>query len=204
VRAPVKLFLASSNPAKLAEYRVLALTAAPSVPIELELLADFDRLPAFKEDAPTFAENAAGKALHYSRFQEGLVFADDSGLVVPALGGAPGVHSARYAGAEASNSQRIKKLLGELRGKAGEKRSAYFVCAIALVTAGRAIAVVTARVDGQILETPRGSGGFGYDPVFYFPALGKTFAELTAQEKNKYSHRGKAFRKLLAALSSVL
>jgi XTP/dITP diphosphohydrolase len=204
VRAPVKLFLASSNPGKLAEYRVLALTGAPSVPVELELFPDFARFPSFEENAPTFAENAAGKALHYSRFQEGLVFADDSGLVVPALGGAPGVHSARYAGAKASNSQRIEKLLGELRGKTGEKRSAYFVCAIALASQGRATTVVTARVDGQILQTPRGSGGFGYDPVFYFPALGKTFAELTAEEKNKYSHRGKAFLKLLAALSSVL
>jgi XTP/dITP diphosphohydrolase len=170
----------------------------------LELLPDIARLAQFEEDAPTFAENAAGKALHYSRFQEGMVFADDSGLVVPALGGAPGVHSARYAGAEVSNAQRIEKLLGELKGKAGGKRSAYFVCVIALARQGRAIAVVTDRVDGQILDVPRGSGGFGYDPVFYFPALGKTFAELTAEEKNKYSHRGKAFRKLLAALSSVL
>lgn len=204
MRAPVKLFLASSNPGKLAEYRVLTLTSAPSVPVELDLLPGFSNFPPFEEDAPTFAANALGKALHYSRFREGLVFADDSGLVVPALGGAPGVHSARYAGPEASNSQRIEKLLGELRGKAGEERSAYFVCAIALAKAGRAIAIVTARVDGQILETPRGSGGFGYDPVFYFPTLGKTFAELTAEEKNKYSHRGKAFRKLLAALSSVL
>jgi non-canonical purine NTP pyrophosphatase (RdgB/HAM1 family) len=204
VRAPVKLFLASSNPGKLAEYLVLALTAAPVLSFELKLLPDFASLPMFEEKAPTFAENAAGKALSYSRFQEGLVFADDSGLVVPALGGAPGVHSARYAGAEASNAQRIEKLLGELSGKAGEERSAYFVCAIALARQGRATAVVTARVDGQILDVPRGSGGFGYDPVFYFPALGKTLAELTAEEKNKYSHRGKAFRKLLAALSSVL
>jgi XTP/dITP diphosphohydrolase len=91
-----------------------------------------------------------------------------------------------------------------MRGKAGAERSAHFVCAIALAGQGRAIAIVTDRVDGQILDAPRGSGGFGYDPVFYFPALGKTFAELTPEEKNKYSHRGKAFRKLLAALSSVL
>jgi XTP/dITP diphosphohydrolase len=204
VRAPVKLFLASSNPGKLAEYRVLALTAAPSLSLELELLPGFGGLPAFEENSPTFAENAAGKALHYSRLQEGLIFADDSGLVVPALGGAPGVHSARYAGAKASNAQRIEKLLGEMRGKTGAERSAHFVCAIALASQRRAIAIVTDRVDGQVLDAPRGSGGFGYDPVFYFPALGKTFAELTAEEKNKYSHRGKAFRKLLATLSSVL
>ena len=183
---------------------MLASTSAPSLPFELELLPDFARLPAFEENAPTFAENAAGKALHYSRFQQGLVFADDSGLVVSALGGAPGVHSARYAGAGATNAQRIEKLLDALRDKQGAKRSAYFVCAIALAKDGRAMAIVTDRVDGQILEAPRGSGGFGYDPVFYFPALSKTFAELTAEEKNKQSHRGKAFRKLLAALSSVL
>ena len=183
---------------------MLATTSARALSFDLELLPDFARLPTFEENSPTFAENAAGKALHYSRLQEGLVFADDSGLVVPALGGAPGVHSARYAGAKSSNSQRIEKLIGEMRGKAGAERSAHFVCAIALASQGRAIAIVTDRVDGQIVHEQRGSAGFGYDPVFYFPALGKTFAELTPEEKNKYSHRGKAFRKLLTALSSVL
>lgn len=206
MRAPVKLNLASSNPGKLKEYRVLAENAASlsSIAVELELLPKFSSLPEFEENAPTFAENAAGKALHYSRWNEGFVFADDSGLVVPALGGAPGVRSARYAGAEATNSQRIKKLLGEMRGKNGAERSAHFVCAIALARKGRALALVTDRVDGDILESPRGAGGFGYDPVFYFPPLKKTFAELSPEEKNQHSHRGKAFRKLLAALSSML
>ncbi len=204
MRAPVKLYLASSNPGKLAEFRALAAASAPPVPVELALLPNVESLPAFEESAPTFAENATGKALHYSRLQEGLVFADDSGLVVPALGGAPGVHSARYAGADGTNSQRIDKLLGELRGKAAEERSAHFVCAIALAKRGRALAIVTDRADGQILEAPRGTGGFGYDPVFYFPAAKKTFAELSGEEKNRHSHRGKAFRKLLAALSSML
>jgi len=204
VRAHAKLFLASSNPGKLAEYRALASSSASSLPVELALLPDFDSLPAFEENAPTFAENAAGKALHYSRRREGLVFADDSGLVVPALGGAPGVHSARYAGKQATNSQRIEKLLGEMRGKTGSERHAYFVCAIALAEGGRAMAIVTDRVDGEILEAPRGSGGFGYDPVFYFPALERTFAEISAEEKNQHSHRGKAFRRLLAALSPML
>jgi XTP/dITP diphosphohydrolase len=204
VRAPVKLFLASSNPGKLAEYRALAAAAATTLSIELELLPNFDALPAFEENAPTFAENAAGKALHYSRLQDGLVFGDDSGLLVPALGGAPGVRSARYAGTQATNAQKIEKLLGELRSKTGAERAAHFVCAIALAERGRAIAVVTDRVDGEILDAPRGSGGFGYDPVFYFPALHKTFAEIPADEKNLRSHRGKAFRRLLAALSSVL
>lgn len=185
---------------------MLAQNAAPSsaIPVQPELLPEFLALPEFEENAPTFAENAAGKALHYSRWNEGLLFADDSGLVVPALDGAPGVHSARYAGADGTNFQRIQKLLREMHGKGGQERSAHFVCAIALARKGRALAVVTDRVDGEILESPRGAGGFGYDPVFYFPPLKKTFAELSSEEKNQYSHRGKAFRKLLAALSSML
>jgi len=208
VHARAELFLASSNPGKLGEFRALAVTDAPGVAdapdarVEIELLPGFDSQPGFEEDAPTFAENAAGKALHYSRLGDGNVFADDSGLVVPALEGAPGVHSARYAGPRATNADRIAKLLGELRGKNRGERAAYFVCAIALAERGRAIAIVTARVDGEILESPRGSGGFGYDPVFYFPPLKKTFAELLQAEKNHISHRGKAFRKLLSSLGT--
>ncbi len=207
--ASVKLFLASSNPGKLAEYRALAMgdTAAgvgdTHARAEIELLPGFDSLPSFQEDAPTFAENAAGKALHYSRLGEGLVFADDSGLAVPGLGGAPGVHSARYAGPNGTDAAQIAKLLGELRGKVGAERAAYFVCAIALAERGRAIAIVTARVDGEVLESTHGSGGFGYDPVFYFPSLKKTFAELLSGEKNQISHRGKSFRKLLASLTAA-
>lgn len=199
--APVKLFLASSNPGKLAEFHALAQTAAPKVLVELELLTDFKSLPAFEENAPTFAENAAGKALHYSRLCQGLVCSDDSGLVVPALGGAPGVQSARYAGANAKNAERIAKLLYELGGKTGRERDAYFVCVVAVAEAGRAVAIVSDRVEGEILESPRGTGGFGYDPVFYFPPLKKTFAELSAEEKNQHSHRGKAFRKLLEGIA---
>jgi XTP/dITP diphosphohydrolase len=199
------LFLASSNPGKLQEYRTLAEASAPtSLRVDLALVPAFASLPAFEEKAPTFAENAAGKALHYSRIAEGLIFADDSGLVVPALGGAPGVVSARYAGADATNSQRIAKLLQEMREVTGEKRAAHFICAIALARQAGPLAVVTARVDGEILPETRGTGGFGYDPVFFFPPLEKTFAELSAEEKNLHSHRGKAFRKLFVALSSML
>ena len=169
--------------------------------IALELLPEFESLTAFEENAPTFAENAAGKALHYSRFREGLVFADDSGLVVPSLGGAPGVLSARYAGPGASSAERNAKLLGELRDERGGERAAYFVCAIGLAERGRAKAIVTGRVDGEILEAPRGDRGFGYDPVFYVSAVGKGFAEISPEQKNEYSHRGRAFRKLLAFLS---
>ncbi len=204
MRAPVKLFLASSNPGKLNEYRVLANAPGTSFPVELELVPGFDTLPAFEENAPTFAENAAGKALHYSRFCDEYVFADDSGLAVPSLGGAPGVHSARYAGINATNAERIEKLLREMRAKKNSDRAAHFVCAIALARKGHAVCVITERVNGEILESPCGSGGFGYDPVFYFPPLKRTFAELTTEEKNRYSHRGKAFGKLLVAVSTML
>jgi len=200
VRVGDRIFLASSNPGKLGEYRAQAEAALAGARVEVELLPDFDSLPPFEENALTFAENAMGKALHYSRLRNGLVFADDSGLVVPALGGAPGVHSARYAGLGATNEQRIEKLLAEMHEKNGAERTAYFVCAIALAEGGRALAIVTDRVDGEILQVQRGDGGFGYDPVFYFPALKKAFAELPAGEKNLHSHRGKAFRRLLAAL----
>ena len=201
--APVKLFLASSNPGKLREFRALARSSPAAWPVELNLLPDYDSLPPFHEDAPTFAENALGKALHYSRLIKGLILADDSGLVVPALGGAPGVQSARYAGPAATSAQRIEKLLAELLGKTRAERAAYFVCAIALAEGGCARAIVTDRVEGEILASSSGTSGFGYDPVFHFPPLGNTFADLTPEEKNLHSHRGKAFRKLLQSLASI-
>ncbi len=195
-----KLYLASGNAGKLREFRALA-TAAHSN-LEMDLLPKYASFPEFPETAETFAENAAGKAFYYSRTCENMVFSDDSGLVVPALGGAPGVRSARYAGIGASNDQKIAKLLAALHDKKGAERCAYFVCVIAVAQFGRAIAVVSGKVDGEILEAPRGTGGFGYDPVFYFPALGKTFAELPPHEKNTRSHRGTAFRHLIQALES--
>jgi len=197
-----KILLASSNAGKLREFQALA-TESP-LPLEFELFLGFDSIPEFEESAPTFAENSLGKALYYSRQTSNAVIADDSGLVVPNLGGRPGVHSARYAGVGATSEQRIEKLLGEMNGLAGTERAAHFVCAISLVRQNRALAVITARADGEILLTRCGNGGFGYDPVFFFPALKKSFAELTAEEKNQHSHRGKAFRRLLAVLPDVL
>ena len=191
-RAACRLLLASGNPGKLNEYEILAAGRR----IELQLLPGFAALAEFAEDAPTFAENAAGKALYYSEHADDLVFADDSGLVVPALDGAPGVLSARYAGPGASSEQRNTKLLDAMYGKSGAERAAYFVCVIALALRGRCLAVVSGKVDGEILEHPRGTGGFGYDPVFHLQELGKSFAELNAEEKNQRSHRGKAFRRL--------
>jgi XTP/dITP diphosphohydrolase len=139
--------------------------------------------------------------LHYSQFTDEAVLADDSGLVVDALGGAPGVYSARYAGPGASDADRVQKLLREMRGKEGAERRARFVCVTAVARAGRAIAVVSELADGVITSEPRGAGGFGYDPVFLFEEPGRTYAELTPEEKNTYSHRGKSFRKLLYVIS---
>jgi XTP/dITP diphosphohydrolase len=196
--APVRIALASSNPGKLREY--LELTGPH---IQLELLPNFCDLPPFEESAPTFAENAAGKALHYSRHTDALVLADDSGIVVPALGGAPGIHSARYAGLGATDSDRYRKLLHEMEGKEGDARRARFVCVIAIAREGRALAVVSDRAQGILTNEPRGSGGFGYDPIFLFPELRRTYAELSPAEKNQYSHRGKAFRKAIKTLEGL-
>ena len=195
---PLRFLAASSNPGKLREYRALAEPAGARV--ELAFLPNFDTLPEFEEIWPTFAENAAGKALHYSRFAKGILIADDSGLVVPALGGAPGVLSARYAGPGASDADRNQKLLGEMRGKTGEQRQARFVCVVAVAESGSMRGIFSASAEGMLLEESRGTDGFGYDPLFYFPAVGKTFAEISRAEKNLHSHRGKAFRKALEFL----
>jgi XTP/dITP diphosphohydrolase len=193
----LKLFLASSNPGKLREYRELAGDAE----IELDLLPNFRDVPLFAENAPTFSENSAGKGLHYSKFANGTILADDSGLVVPALGGAPGVLSARHAGPSATDEDRVRKLLGEMAGKKGDDRRARFVCVTTIASRGRALAVVSGSAEGVIAGQPSGSGGFGYDPIFYVERFCKTYAEISSSEKNSYSHRGKAFRKILYVLS---
>jgi XTP/dITP diphosphohydrolase len=196
---PVRMLLATSNPGKLAEYRELA----AGTTLGIDLLPNFYNLPVFEESAPTFAENSAGKALHYSPFTSEIVLADDSGLVVPVLGGAPGVLSARYAGPNATSAERATKLLGEMAGKTGQERRARFVCVITIARQGRALAVVSGAAEGLIADEPRGVYGFGYDPIFCFPDGRRTYAEATAEEKNLASHRGKAFRRLIALLTPV-
>ncbi len=197
-----RILLASSNAGKLAEFEALAASESRGARFQFALLPNFSSLPTFSESAPTFAENAAGKAIHFSRMTDELVLADDSGLVVPALGGAPGVHSARYAGPGASDADRIRKLLTEMIGKSGAERAARFVCVLALAQRGRAIAIVSDFAAGELLAQPRGERGFGYDPVFLAPEVSKTFAELRREEKNRFSHRGKAFRRMFADLAS--
>jgi XTP/dITP diphosphohydrolase len=193
---PVRILLATSNSGKLREYRELA----AGTTLQIDLLPKFHDVPAFEESAPTFAENGAGKALHYSRFTHEMVLADDSGLVVLALGGAPGVHSARYAGPRATSADRVRKLLREMEGKTGDERRARFVCVIAIARKGRTMAVVSDSAEGIIASEPRGTNGFGYDPIFCFPNGLRTYAEASEDEKNLASHRGKAFRKLTELL----
>jgi XTP/dITP diphosphohydrolase len=193
----MKFLLASSNPGKLREYRELADDAG----VELDEMPNFRKIEAFDESAPTFAENAAGKAIHYSRFSTATILADDSGLVVPALNGAPGVHSARYAGPNASDDDRIRKLLGEMAGKTADQRRAKFICVTAIARQGRVLTIASDFAQGLLTERPRGKDGFGYDPIFLFQELDRTYAELTRKEKNVYSHRGKAFRKMLSLVA---
>jgi XTP/dITP diphosphohydrolase len=191
-----RVFIATSNPGKLRDF---AGAAAPHG-ITVASLPDFDSLPSVREDGAIFEANARKKAEHYSQFAPGeMVLADDSGLEVEALGGAPGVHSARYAATSpegnADDGANNARLLRELSHAAD--RTARFVCVIAAACDGRTLATFRGEARGRILEAPRGSGGFGYDPLFFFPALGRTFAELTPQEKAGVSHRGSAFRKFL-------
>jgi len=163
---------------------------------------DIKELPPCAEDAATFEANARQKALHYSAYADGLVFADDSGISVDALSGAPGVHSARFAGPNATDQANNQKLLGELRRLNSKDRSAHYTCVIALAERGRLLTVVEGRADGLILDHPHGAGGFGYDPLFFYPPLDRTFAELNPEEKFAVSHRGEAFRRLLGYLKA--
>jgi XTP/dITP diphosphohydrolase len=188
------LYCATGNAGKLREFRM----AADSSGIGIELLPGFKQLPPALEDGATFEENAIRKALHYAPHAAGLLFADDSGLEVEALGGAPGVYSARFSGPHATDDSNNRLLLERLRGVANRK--ARFVCAIALVKGDRVIGVYHGAVEGTILDEHRGAGGFGYDPLFYCPAFGCTFGEATAEQKLSLSHRGQAARAMLASL----
>ena len=189
-----RLFCATGNAGKLREFRL----AADSTRVEIELLPGYRQLPAAVEDGATFEENAIRKALHYGPHASGLLFADDSGLEVEALDGAPGVYSARYSGPHATDESNSRLLLENLRGVS--HRNARFVCAIALVEGGRVVGVFHGAVEGVILDEPRGSGGFGYDPLFYCPAFGCTFGEATGEQKFSLSHRGQAIRAMLTSL----
>ncbi len=189
----MQLLIATTNQGKLKEIR----NALKDVPVELLSLADFPGAPAVVEDSPDFAGNALKKALTFARFSRKTTLADDSGLIVPALDGRPGVYSARFAGPEATDEENVAKLLDEMRGLQGEARSAYFLCVLAVVTLEGAEVFFEGRCEGSIAERPRGDLGFGYDPIFIpreFP--GTTFAEMDLDLKKFVSHRGKALERL--------
>jgi len=182
------LVIATRNRGKTAEIRALL----EAFPVSIKNLDDFGPIPEVVEDADTFEENAYKKSSFTARVLGYPALADDSGLVVDALNGAPGVHSARWAGPDASDTQRCQKLLTALENQ--PDRSAAFECVISIaVPAGPAL-TYEGRCQGKITRTPAGSNGFGYDPVFFFPPLDKTFAQLTMAEKGQVSHRGKALQ----------
>jgi XTP/dITP diphosphohydrolase len=198
-----RVLVATSNPGKIRDL----VGAAAAHGIEIATLPGFASLPTVIEDGLTFEANARKKAEYYSHYSGGeLVIADDSGLEVDALQGAPGVRSARYAAdehnpdEESGNSDdeaNNSRLLRELHEVPDEYRTGRFVCVIAVARNGHTLALFHGKAEGMILHERRGSGGFGYDPLFFFPQIGKTFAELTAEEKAQYSHRGAAFRQFL-------
>ena len=196
-----RVLIATSNAGKLRDFA----GAAADHHIETAGIPNFSSLPLAVEDGQTFEENARKKAVEYSRYVPGeIVVADDSGLEIDALGGAPGVHSARYAAdqphladANTDDQENNARVLRELKDVPAEKRSGRFVCVLAAARDGQVLDTFRGAAEGMILDAPRGTNGFGYDPLFYFPQIRKTFAELSAEEKSKYSHRGAAFRQFL-------
>jgi len=193
------LYCASTNPGKLREFNLIAahygggtLTVLP--------VPGLKEIEAPEEIGTTFAENAALKAVYYSRFAEGPVFADDSGLAVDALGGAPGIYSARYAGEHATDAANNARVLSEIGPTAD--RTARFVCAISVATSGVVQAGFEDFVEGELLTAARGPNGFGYDPLFFYPPFGCTFGEASAEQKLLVSHRGKAMEKMIEWVKS--
>jgi XTP/dITP diphosphohydrolase len=192
------IVLATSNQNKVKEFKKLL----ADVPVEIKCLSDFGPLPEVIEDGETFDDNAYKKALHYAKVLGFPALADDSGLVVNALDGRPGVYSARYGGEGATDQDNCKKLLGEMEGKTD--RSAYFACVLSLATPGGPALTWEGTCKGEITTAPQGESGFGYDPVFFYPPEHKTFAELPMEKKNAVSHRGRAMEEFAAEIDNVL
>ena len=206
-----RILIATSNPGKLRDFA----GAAAAHGIEIAEIPHFSSLTPVVEDGLTFEANARKKAEEYSRYVPGeIVVADDSGLEVDALNGAPGVHSARYAAPDLHDKEPHEtdrntddeannaRVLRELKNIPPEKRRGRFVCVLAAARDGTTLATFLGTAEGIILDSPRGTNGFGYDPLFYFPQIQKTFAELSAEEKARYSHRGAAFREFLEWIDS--
>jgi XTP/dITP diphosphohydrolase len=192
----VKIYCATSNAGKLREFQ-LALAGQ----VDVEPLPGLAGIAPPEETGVTFEANAIEKTLYYSQFCDELVFADDSGLAVDALDGAPGVYSARYAGPGTTDDANNRLLLERMRGVAN--RAARFVCVIALARRGERLATFRGEVEGTLIEEPRGTSGFGYDPLFFYPPFGCTFGEAPLADKMRVSHRGRALAQLAEWLHTV-
>jgi len=192
----VTLYLATGNPGKVADFQGME----PA--LRLEILPGFASLPSIDETGDTFEANARLKAEHYSRFTPDWVVADDSGLSVDALGGAPGIYSARFAGRHGDDAANNRLLLERLRNVPEGRRGAAYICVLALARRGVTQAAFAGRVEGSVLEAPRGTQGFGYDPLFFCTEAGRGMAELDAVQKARFSHRGRAARALLEWIRS--
>lgn len=196
----MKLIIATKNEGKIKELRVLLKETSA----ELETLIDHPEIPDVVEDGETFLENAGKKARAAARETGEFALADDSGLVVDALGGEPGVNSARYAGKQGDYAANNKKLLEQIKGVPKEKRAAAFVCVMVLASPDGREWTVEGRCEGIIIDEPKGTGGFGYDPLFFVPTEGLTMAELAMERKNGLSHRGRALGKMQKILVEIL
>ncbi len=194
----IVLVLATRNRGKVLEFQEMF----KDYPVEIRCLADFGPIPEVDEDGETFDDNAYKKALFTAKVLGLPAISDDSGLVVEALGGAPGVHSARYAGAAASDQDNIDKLLAALKGE--KNRRAAFHCVLSIAVPSGPALTYEGSCQGIITEEVQGEGGFGYDPVFFCPELGKTFAQASIAEKNRISHRGKALQEVGAEFEKIL
>lgn len=194
----ISIVIATTNKGKTAEIGEML----KDFPVHIKNLENFGPIPQIEEDGETFDENAYKKASVTARILGIPALSDDSGLVVESLGGAPGVHSARWAGKNATDQQRCQKLLKQMNGQTNRK--AAFECVISLAVPTGPALTYEARCEGVIAETPHGSNGFGYDPVFFYPPLKKTFAELSRAEKSRVSHRGKALGELKGEFDKVL
>jgi XTP/dITP diphosphohydrolase len=191
----VTLFCATTNAGKIREFRL-----ASSDAFAIEALPDMAAIPVCEETGLSFEANAMQKALYYGAHCDGFLFAEDSGLAIDALGGAPGIYSARFAGENATDEANNALVLERMRGKT--ERAARYVCVIALVRAGKLLETFQGHVEGEILDVPRGSGGFGYDPLFFYPPMGCSFGEAPGDAKQSVSHRGQAMKKMLRHLES--
>jgi len=193
-----KLLIATTNPGKVAEFRKLL----AGLPIRVIGPEDLTQdVPDCIEQGSSFCENAGIKARHWFNHSGLASLADDSGLAVEALEGAPGIYSARFAGDGATDKNNLEHLLESLHGVDQSERGASFICCLALCRTNSSLVIFQGRCDGVILDHPRGRGGFGYDPVFYYPPLGKTFAQLDPVKKNRVSHRGRALQSFREWLS---